>query len=166
MRNSEELERENQALRDRLSGLSQASLRCIVPRAGQHVLLPPAPRGLGMDVETPVYLSPRQVGFLLEPHEALRELVGDLVGYSAVVYALSRHGIACPSAGRLQPPSTAMSGQEGVRSPIARGQSFPEPPHLLPCLRTFFDALYRPGPLTVGANSSVNLLLSLVRTAP
>ena len=31
--------------------------RRVVPRVGQHVLLPPAPRGLGMDVETPVYLA-------------------------------------------------------------------------------------------------------------
>ena len=65
--------------------------RRIVLRVGQHPLLPPAPLGLGMDVETAVYLRPRQVGLLLEPHQPFREVDGEAVGLSGVVYALSRH---------------------------------------------------------------------------
>ena len=66
-------------------GVRHFQERRIVPRVGQHVLVPPAPRGLGMDVETPVYLRPRQLRLLLEPHEALREVVGEDVDYSVVV---------------------------------------------------------------------------------
>ena len=71
--------------------------RRIVLRVGQHPLFPPAPRGLGMDVETAVYLRPRQVGLLLEPHQALREVGWEARGSSAVMNALSRHGTAGPS---------------------------------------------------------------------
>ena len=52
--------------------------------------------------------------------------------------------------------------QDGVRSASSRGQPSPAPS----MCAGFFVALYRPGPLTVGANSSDNFLPSLVQTAP
>ena len=79
--------------------------RRIVLGVGQHALLPPAPRGLGMDVETAVHLRPRQAELLLEPHQPLREVVGEDVDYSAVVGALSRH--------RADPPRVCVTSLSG-----------------------------------------------------
>ena len=76
-----------------------------VPRAGPHVLIPPAPHGFGMGSETAVNLRPRQFRLLLEPHQPLREVVEEVVGDSAVVDALSRHR-AGPSRGFALPAST------------------------------------------------------------
>ena len=51
----------------------------------------PAHDGVGMGAETPVQLRPRQARLLLEPHQPLREVCGEVIGLSGVVYALSRH---------------------------------------------------------------------------
>ncbi len=69
----------------------QLQERRIVLRVGQHTLFPPTSHGFGMDVETPAYLRPRQVGLFLEPHQPLGEVGGEAVGYSAVANSLSRH---------------------------------------------------------------------------
>ena len=53
--------------------------RCIVLYAVPHPLVPPAPHSLGIGVETAVQFRPRQARLLLEPHEALREVVGEVV---------------------------------------------------------------------------------------
>ncbi len=76
-----------------------------VSGGGASATLPPAPQRLVMDVETTGDLRPRQARLLLESLQPLREVVGDLVGHSAVVDALSRHGIGGPSGRRLQAPS-------------------------------------------------------------
>ena len=73
-----------------------------VPHAGASPSLPPAPHRLVVDVETADDLRPRQARLLLEPLQPLREVVGDLVGHSAVVCPLSRHR-AGPSAGLSDP---------------------------------------------------------------
>ena len=64
--------------------------RGIVPRAGPHSLAPPAPDGFGMGVETAVQLRPRQGRLLLKPHEALQEVVGEVICPTAVVCALAQ----------------------------------------------------------------------------
>ena len=46
-----------------------------MPRAGPHSLVPPAPHGFGMGVETAVQLRPRQGRLLLEAHEAPWEVI-------------------------------------------------------------------------------------------
>ena len=143
--------------------------RRIVLRVGQHALLPPAPRGLGMDVETAVYLSPRQVGLLLEPHQALREVGWEARASSAVMNALSRHGIAGPPGTQPEPLSNA--GASTALPVRLRPWAFRFPVGTLassvcPYVRAFFVALYWPGPLKVGTNSSDSILPSLVRRAP
>ena len=78
-------------------------------------------------------LRPRQVRFLLEAHQALREIVGEDVGSSAVVCALSRHGRRSfrrsshgPSpAGASRPPGIRFAGRQPKRT-------LPLPPVLLP----------------------------------
>ena len=143
--------------------------RRIVLRVGQHPLLPPAPRGLGMDVETAVYLRSRQVGLLLEPHQALREVGWEARGSSAVVYALSRHGIAGPPGTQPVPLSNASAG---IAFPVRLGPwVFRAPASTLaspvrPYVLAFLVTLYWPGPLTVGTNSLDNFLPSLVPMAP
>ena len=72
-----------------------------VPRAGAGAAFPPAPHRLGMDCETAVQLRPRQARRLLEPLQALREVVGKGVGSSTVVCSLSRHGNG-PAAVRIK----------------------------------------------------------------
>ena len=61
--------------------------------------------------------TPRQAGLHLEPLQALREVIGEDVGYSAVVCALSRHG-ANPC--HRRPQSTPLLDvQAGSRSGCA-----------------------------------------------
>ena len=72
--------------------VSQVQERCKVAYAGPHPLIPPATYRVWVGSETAVHLRPRQVGLLLEPHQALREVLGEVVCSSAVVSALSRHG--------------------------------------------------------------------------
>ena len=98
--------------------------RRIVLRVGQHPLFPPAPRGLGMDVETAVYLRPRQVGLLLEPHQAIREVGWEARGSSAVMNALSRHGIAGPPGTQPEPLSNAGASTAFPRPPQTVGVPF------------------------------------------
>ena len=94
----------------------QVQERCKVAYAGPHPLIPPATYRVGVGSETAVYLRPRQVGLLLEPHQALREVVGKDVGSSAVVCALSRHS-ANPSHVRPQSPPRrdVQAASRGVR---------------------------------------------------
>ena len=77
--------------------------RCIVPRAGPHSLVPPAPHGFGMGVEAAVQLCPRQGRLLLEAHEALWEVVGEVICPSAVVSSplLSESLVTCKQQTRL-----------------------------------------------------------------
>ncbi len=82
--------------------ISQIQKRCKVQNAGPHPLIPPAPYRVWVRSETAIYLRPRQTGLLLEPQQALREVVGEDVGSSAVVCALSRHS-AGPSVGLSDP---------------------------------------------------------------
>ena len=72
-------------------GSRQGHQRHHVPHAGAGPTFPPAPHCLVVDVETADNLRPRQARLLLEPLQPLREVVGDLVGHSAVMNALSRH---------------------------------------------------------------------------
>ena len=74
-----------------------------MPRTGPHSLVPPAPHGLGMGVETAVQLRPRQGRLLLEVHEALREVVGEIICPSAVVSPplLSESLVTCKQQIRL-----------------------------------------------------------------
>ena len=135
--------------------------RCIVPRVGPHPLVPPAPHGFGVGVETAVQLRPREPGLLLEPHEALREVVGEVVGPSAVLDALSRHlvglprsvhvcGLSCcpkscrtamDAAGRQVPvptpaPRTSLSSPPACRRPGWTTRSCPRPRSPLPPARS------------------------------
>ena len=76
-----------------------------VTHAGARPAQDPAPHGVGMDAESTGDLRPRQPRLLLEPHEPLREVVGEAVGLSGVVYALSRHLVGLPqgTAGATRP---------------------------------------------------------------
>ena len=86
-----------------------------VPRAGKHPLLPPPPYGVGMGPQAAGDLRPRQAGLLLEPLQAMREVVGEAVGDSPVVSALSRHGVS-PAHGRPQsPPQEGLVVSRAVR---------------------------------------------------
>ena len=136
----------------------------IVLRVGQHPLFPPAPRGLGMDVETAVYLSPRQVGLFLEPHQPLRKVGWEARGSSAVINALSRHRsfrkTAASSLLRGCPGPSDIPRQDGMRNASSRGQPVPEScgrpplclsegwgglPQLHPCVRAFLLPFLRAG---------------------
>ena len=63
----------------------------------------PTPYGVAVGTDASGNLRPGQAGLLLEPLEALREVVGELVSLSVLLDALSRHR-AGPSRGRLQSP--------------------------------------------------------------
>ena len=118
-------------------GSRQGHQRHHVPHAGAGSSHPPAPHRLVVDVETADDLRPRQARLLLEPLKPLREVVGDLVGHSAVVDALSRLCPVLTQDGCNLPP-TAMSG--AVRNPRSgrhtegrlRSQPIPEPFGRLP----------------------------------
>ena len=81
----------------------QVQQRHHVPHTGTTQALPPAPHGLGMGPQAPVYLRPRQARLLLEALEALREVIGKAPDSSAVMSALSRHraGPSCVGLGPL-----------------------------------------------------------------
>ena len=127
---------------------SSASLRiAIMCRAlGRTPLLPPTPYGVWIRPKTAGDLRPRQARLLLQPLQALWEVVGDVVGFSLVEYALSRHsagpfaGLPDPhlrerpvhtSAGgrREMPPSQPLPCSEGARP----GGLTAPPGH--PCMR-------------------------------
>ena len=90
--------------------VSQFQECCKVAYAGPHPLIPPAPYRVGVRSETAVHLRPRQAGLLLEPLQAMGEVVGKDVGSSAVVCTLSRHGTSSPSA----QPETLSSASASV----------------------------------------------------
>ena len=82
----------------------------------------------GMDSETAVQLRPRQTRLLLESLEALREVLGEVVGPSAVVCALSRHGAPAPPVGRIRTPSTeSFRADRNPRMGKAMSGSSPHP---------------------------------------
>ena len=114
-------------------GSRQGHQRHHVPHAGASPSLPPAPQRLVVDVETPCNLRPRQPRLLLEPLQPLREVVGDLVGHSAVVYALSRHLVGLPQGlARTLPPSVH---SWSWANPLSGQDRRPRPD--LPCVRPF-----------------------------
>ena len=98
----------------RSSARASSAIMCRV--LGTHPLLPPAPHGFGIGPEAAGDLRPRQAGLLLEPLQPLREVLRKVVGHSAVVDALSRHG-ADPSHG----PPQSLRG--GMFKPSAAGRS-------------------------------------------
>ena len=136
--------------------VGQVQQRHLVPEMGPRSAFIPTPYGVGIGPETASDLRPRQPRLLLEQLQPLREVGRHDVDYSAVVYSLSRH---CPVL-----PQSAQPGALGEATACL--PRLWRTPHLLPCVRAFFVAFYRPRPLTVGANSSANFLPSLVRTAP
>ena len=152
--------------------VGQVQQRHLVPEMGPRSASIPAPYGVGIGSETASDLRPRQPRLLLEQLQPPREVGRHDVDYSAVVNWLSRH---CPIL-----PQDGNPRRDGVRSASVRSQPHPgalgeataclprlwRTPHLLPCVRAFFVTLYRPGPLTVGANSSGSFLPSLVPAAP
>ena len=73
---------------------------------GPDAVLVPPPDGLGAGAEPPGYPGPRHSRYLPEPHQPLREVVGEDIYYSAVVSALSRHLAGFPQGlARALPPS-------------------------------------------------------------
>ena len=73
------------------SVFSQLQQRHHVPRAGPHFAFSPTSYGVTIGPDATGDLRPRKAGLLLEPRQALWEFVGENVGPSAVVCALSRH---------------------------------------------------------------------------
>ena len=98
--------------------VSEVQERCKVAYAGPHPLIPPATYRVGVGSETAVHLRPRQVGLVLEPHQALREVLGEVVCSSAVVSALSRHGRQYLSRTAAIPSATGMPRPSAVRCAI------------------------------------------------
>ena len=94
---------------------SQVQQRYHVPRAGPHPLIPPAPYRVWVGSETAVQLRPREVRLLLEPHEPLREVVGEVVDSSAVVCTLSRHRARVPLGAQ---PATLSNASPGIVLPV------------------------------------------------
>ena len=76
--------------------VGQIKQRRLMSQAGPRALVPPTSYGEGVGSETAGDLRPRQAGLHLEPVQALWEVVGENVGPSAVVCALSRHGLRLP----------------------------------------------------------------------
>ena len=77
---------------DQAQVVGQIKQRLLMSQVGPHALVPPTSYGEGVGSETAGDLRPWQVRLLLEPHEALPEVVGEAVGSAAAVCALSRHG--------------------------------------------------------------------------
>ena len=73
---------------------SQLHERHHVRCAGPHLSLPPAPYRVGKSTKATGDLGPRQTRLFLEPTQPIREVVGESMNISPVVYALSRHGAA------------------------------------------------------------------------
>ena len=153
--------------------VGQVQQRHLVPEMGPRSASIPTPYGVGIGPETASDLRPRQPRLLLEQLQSLREVGRHDVDYSAVVNWLSRH---CPILRAGRKPQAGRRAERKRPQPARPGalgettawlaQGLRRPPPLCPCVRPFFVALYRPGPLTVGANSSDNLLPSLVPMAP
>ena len=78
--------------------VGQVHQRLPVVVVGPHSSVFPAPHSFGIGPEAAGNLRPRQTRFIPEPLQALREVVGEDVGSSAVMCALSRHGISAPRA--------------------------------------------------------------------
>ena len=136
--------------------VGQVQQRHLVPEMGPRSASIPAPYGVGIGPETASDLRPRQPRLLLEQLQPPREVRRHDVDYSAVVNWLSRH---CPVL-----PQSVQPGVLGEATACL--PRLWRTPHLIPCVRAFFVALYRPGSLTVSTNSSGSFLPSLVRTAP
>ena len=91
----------------------QVQQRHQVPEMGPHSLIPPTVHGVGIGPQTAGQLRPRQAGLLLEPLQALREVLGEHVDYSAVAGVLSRHG-----AGPTSAQSEALRSSAGASAPF------------------------------------------------
>ena len=85
---------------------------------GPEPAISPTPYGVAIGLQAAGDLRPRQARLLLEPLEPLREVVGEDVGSSAVLW---RHGISAP---RAQPWVLSYAG-EGIPFPYRsyRGRS-------------------------------------------
>ena len=77
--------------------VGQIKQRRLMSQVGPHAFVPPTSDGEGVGSETAGDLRPRQAGLHLEPLQALWEVVGENVGHSAVVCALSRNPARPPS---------------------------------------------------------------------
>ena len=75
---------------------SQFEQRHQMPCVGTPTAFSPAPYGAGIGPQATGQLSPRQVRLLHEPFHPLRKGVGEVVCFSSVVCALSRHGAVLP----------------------------------------------------------------------
>ena len=129
----------------------------LMPQNGPHPVLP-ASQVEDRRSQVAGQLSPRQPGLLLEPHQPLREVVGEDVGPSAVVSALSWHGAGAGSAQpellsigsvRAVRPSGGADGAwhgrpRGVAVSRDRGRSAVSPGRSL--FRAFLVAFPEPGP--------------------
>ena len=78
---------------------------------GSDPAFSPTPYGVAIGPQAAGDLRPRQAGFLLEPHEPLWEVVGEVVGSSSVVIALSRHGAQDPLGAQ---PATLSNASAGI----------------------------------------------------
>ena len=132
----------NMCPRPRVAGHLQQ--RHHVHYVGSHPAFNPTPYGVAIGSQAAGDLQPRQAGLLLEPLQPLREVVGDRVGYSAVVSALSRH-LAGPSTVR----TGTLSGGSGLTA-LASGRRT-EPGTRAPEVRPLSDTWENPCP--GGANS-------------
>ena len=65
---------------------------------GPDPAISPTPYGVAIGLQAAGDLRPRQARLLLEPLEPLREVVGEDLGSSPVMCALSRHGASAPGA--------------------------------------------------------------------
>ncbi len=110
----------------RMPGASASACMCLhVPAVGTHHASGPPPDGGAMGPDAPGDLRPRQAGRLLEPHRPLGEALGEAVGASAEVDALSRHG-ASPSHGRPQSPRDGVARPSALQ--CASRPALPPPP--------------------------------------
>ena len=84
-----------------------------VLRVGTAPALLPAPYGVAVCANASGDLRLGQAGLPLEPLEALREAVGEVIGLHVVVNPLSRHGAALPK----NSAATALSERDSKRKP-------------------------------------------------
>ena len=152
------------------SASSTIMYRMLVARPAQY----PAPHGVGMDAETPVQLRPRQPRLLLEPLQPLGEVVGDFVGLSGVVYALSRHWsfrrtaaislqLRCPgrTGGGAQASAVSPVPEPWGRPPIACPRAVADSPSPSMCAGFFRCPL--PAPTADGRRQLVGQLSAVAR---
>ena len=93
------------------SGKLQQRLPVLV--VGPRSAISPSPYGVAIGLQPAGDLRPRQARLLLEPPQTLREVGGDVVGFSLVEYALSRHRTK---------PSRSTAGdslQSGCKRPLS-----------------------------------------------